>query len=441
MANPLRTFISYKWESAEVTGWVERFATDLRQNGVDALLDKWEVSYGDSFVEYMTSKIPSADAFLFVITPGAVASVESQGKAGGAVKFEVEMARAQTIAGEALRFIPVLLKGDGPPKHLRATRYVDFRDPARYSEVFASLLDDLKGKQRKPPLLGQAQLEYEARIYEMLPAVEGSPMRPMMAKFETFAGFPFYSRESDHPPRWPKRVYEDRQKQTRRICAFLYAPEHAAAVAQTLAGNENKITNFTSGTRDSEEEREAQALQLYSNLRMHYNLTLEGDADSLRQKLGAAASEIFLNLERDWWAINNEMPNRLFVVGFRHNHGQTVRRVVLGLEVVGGIYDIMIDNRRTLERDQLESIGITGKFVLDLGDLDPAITSFLRIWYNYLAVGKRWDPKPIHLKAEATQGIILHSLGAEGVDVTQVDSIIKDEGVYRPCKVDLRIPG
>lgn len=90
-ATPLKAFISYKWEGEDVSKWVEQFARDLRRNGVDAVLDVWEVEYGASFIKYMTRNIPAADVFFFVMTPTSIAAVEAEEGKGGAVNFEVEI--------------------------------------------------------------------------------------------------------------------------------------------------------------------------------------------------------------------------------------------------------------------------------------------------------------------------------------------------------------
>ena len=77
MAPPLKVFISYKWEDESHNQWVRQLATDLRHASIDAKLDIWEVRYGDSFTDYMTSKIQDADAVLFIMTPASVAAVEA----------------------------------------------------------------------------------------------------------------------------------------------------------------------------------------------------------------------------------------------------------------------------------------------------------------------------------------------------------------------------
>jgi|GEM_PF-2905267 len=151
MKVPLNVFISYKWEDAAHNQWVEMFATDLRTAGLDAKLDQWEVRLGDSFTDYMTSKIAEADVVLFIMTTRSVEAVEAP-TAGGAVKFEMQMATSRRIAGEKMRLIGVYREGTQTAAHLRDHKYADFRDNSRYRESLQELVDDLLGHDKRPPL-------------------------------------------------------------------------------------------------------------------------------------------------------------------------------------------------------------------------------------------------------------------------------------------------
>ena len=44
---PPKVFISYSHDSAEHKQWVLEFATTLRNRGVDAILDQWDLKPGD----------------------------------------------------------------------------------------------------------------------------------------------------------------------------------------------------------------------------------------------------------------------------------------------------------------------------------------------------------------------------------------------------------
>ena len=151
----LKAFISYKWDDDARNKWVEEFATDLRANGIDSILDRWEVRYGDSFTDYMTSKINDADVFLFIMTTRSVTAAEAPRDEGGAVKFEMQMATARRIAGENMRLIGIYREGSGGVAHLRDHRYADFRDDSQYESRFKELVDDLLGVDKRPPLGGK----------------------------------------------------------------------------------------------------------------------------------------------------------------------------------------------------------------------------------------------------------------------------------------------
>lgn len=149
---PLRAFISYKWEDESHNEWVKKFATDLKNAGIEAILDRWEVGFGDSFTDYMTSKISAADVILFIITTASVAAVEAPKGQGGAVKFEMQMATNRRIDGEEIRLIGIYREGNKTPAHLRDHRYADFRDDSMYEQNLESLIEDLMNRAAVPPL-------------------------------------------------------------------------------------------------------------------------------------------------------------------------------------------------------------------------------------------------------------------------------------------------
>lgn len=148
----IRVFISYKWEEENHNKWVEKLATDLRSAGIDAILDKWEVRFGDSLTDYMISRISEADAVLFIMTKRSVAAAEAQNGKGGAVKFEMQMATSRRIAGERMRLIGIFREGMSTPAQLRDHRYADFRNDSEYELRLRELIDDLLDRNSRPPL-------------------------------------------------------------------------------------------------------------------------------------------------------------------------------------------------------------------------------------------------------------------------------------------------
>lgn len=66
--NPPRVFISYSHDSAEHKEWVLDFATTLRNRGVDAVLDQWDLKPGDDLPHFMETQLEVADYVLMVCT-------------------------------------------------------------------------------------------------------------------------------------------------------------------------------------------------------------------------------------------------------------------------------------------------------------------------------------------------------------------------------------
>ena len=151
MGARVKAYVAYKWESGEHVSWVLQFAADLRAKGVEAILDQWDVRYGESFTTFMQGRINEADVILFVITPGSVGAAESADGQGGALQFEVQMMNARRIV-DGVRIIEVYRSGDRPPYYLRDHRYVDFRSDNEYQTSLASLANDLLGRLEPPPV-------------------------------------------------------------------------------------------------------------------------------------------------------------------------------------------------------------------------------------------------------------------------------------------------
>lgn len=66
--NPPRVFISYSHDTAEHKEWVLDFATTLRNRGVDAVLDQWDLKPGDDLPHFMETQLEVADYVLMVCT-------------------------------------------------------------------------------------------------------------------------------------------------------------------------------------------------------------------------------------------------------------------------------------------------------------------------------------------------------------------------------------
>ena len=62
-----KVFISYSHDSLEHKKWVNELGTRLRNNGVDAILDQWELQPGDDLPHFMETHLASSDRMDYLI--------------------------------------------------------------------------------------------------------------------------------------------------------------------------------------------------------------------------------------------------------------------------------------------------------------------------------------------------------------------------------------
>jgi DNA-binding CsgD family transcriptional regulator len=154
--NAPKVFVSYSWDSPEHKAWVEDFAKRLRDKGVDAILDRWELHPGDELPAFMEKSIRESSFVVVVCTPRYKAKCD--GRTGGA-GYEGGIITAELFAGVATRrkFIPVLRQGSWPeaaPTWCSSSLMIDLRDGPSNEENFMDLLKTLWGARIAAPPLG-----------------------------------------------------------------------------------------------------------------------------------------------------------------------------------------------------------------------------------------------------------------------------------------------
>jgi hypothetical protein len=93
MNNP-KAFISYAWESEEAKIWVKELATELRNDGIDAKLDQWEIVPGDQMPHFMEKSVRENDYVLIICTPKY--KTKSEDRIGG-VGYEGDIMTAEVL--------------------------------------------------------------------------------------------------------------------------------------------------------------------------------------------------------------------------------------------------------------------------------------------------------------------------------------------------------
>ncbi len=113
--------------------FVEQFAWDLRQFGIDVWYDEWEIAAGDSIVEKVFAGLDASDNLIVVLS---TASVTSRW-----VNEELSVALMRRLSEANIRIIPVLIETCDIPTALLHIRYADFRD--NHEEGLSRVLDSL----------------------------------------------------------------------------------------------------------------------------------------------------------------------------------------------------------------------------------------------------------------------------------------------------------
>jgi hypothetical protein len=150
---PMRVFISYSWDSEPHKQWVQQLATRLREDGIDALLDHFEVAPGDHLPTFM-EKIPTCDFVLIICTPSYK---EKSEKREGGVGHESYIISSELFAKQNHRqYIPILRLGDHEssiPIMLSGKAYIDLRNDPMNDREYSMLLGHLRGELPiKPPI-------------------------------------------------------------------------------------------------------------------------------------------------------------------------------------------------------------------------------------------------------------------------------------------------
>jgi len=156
---PIRVFISYSWDSQVHKDWVREFADSLATNGIDIILDQYDLRIGEDRLQFMETSVREADAVLCVCTSAYVS--KANGRSAG-VGVETSLITPQFFERmkSAKQFIPIVRQSDSTtpptPDYLSALIFVDFRDDEAFRLQMEELLRHLhnRPKHRKPKIGG-----------------------------------------------------------------------------------------------------------------------------------------------------------------------------------------------------------------------------------------------------------------------------------------------
>lgn len=129
-------FISYSWDNEDHKNWVLNLAKRLIENGIEVILDRYELQGGKNIAHFMDRALESADKILVIFTPNYKLKAD---KREGGVGYEYSILNNdiyKNIAGNS-KYIPVLKSGTmetSVPAFIQQFIAIDMRDDAQYEQ-------------------------------------------------------------------------------------------------------------------------------------------------------------------------------------------------------------------------------------------------------------------------------------------------------------------
>ena len=144
MSSP-KLFISYSWSNTPHEELVIQLATELRESGVDVILDKWDLKEGHDAVAFMEKMVTDPEIKKVAIITDEVYAKKADGRAGG-VGTETQIISKEVYDNQKQdKFVAVVTQknDDGIPflpTYYKSRIYIDLSEPDNYGDNFDKLL-------------------------------------------------------------------------------------------------------------------------------------------------------------------------------------------------------------------------------------------------------------------------------------------------------------
>jgi hypothetical protein len=137
-------FVSYSWDSEEHCKWVTKLACVLKENGVEALIDRYEVFPGSNLEEYMKLGLSNSRKVICICTDNYIAKMNDPETGVGKESIIINTLQRNEFV------IPVIRNNSRKllPESLRGKFYISF-DEGSYDEKVEYLLRIIYGIPRE----------------------------------------------------------------------------------------------------------------------------------------------------------------------------------------------------------------------------------------------------------------------------------------------------
>lgn len=139
-----KLFMSYSWSSPTHEQWVINLATELRESGIDVILDKWDLKEGHDAISFMEQMVTNPDIKKVAIVSDQIYAAKADGRAGG-VGTETQIISKEVYDNQSQeKFVAVVSEKDDQgnpflPIYYKSRIYIDLSEPDKYTENFERL--------------------------------------------------------------------------------------------------------------------------------------------------------------------------------------------------------------------------------------------------------------------------------------------------------------
>jgi len=149
-----KVFISYSHDTLEHKKWTLELAIRLRNNGIDAIIDQFELTPGDDLPHFMEVNLARADKILMICSE---TYVNKANDGQGGVGYEKMIITSNLLNGiDENKIIPIIRQNDiiAVPTFLKTKLYIDFSKESNFEFNYDNLVRTIHNTPifEKPPI-------------------------------------------------------------------------------------------------------------------------------------------------------------------------------------------------------------------------------------------------------------------------------------------------
>jgi hypothetical protein len=135
-----KVFISYSHDTLIHKKWVLDLAIRMMNNGIDAIIDQWELKPGDDLPHFMETNLTNADKIIMICSE---IYVEKANSGTGGVGYEKMIVTSNLLQNiDENKIIPIVRQTSNKllPTFLKSKLYIDFSMSSDYEFNFDELI-------------------------------------------------------------------------------------------------------------------------------------------------------------------------------------------------------------------------------------------------------------------------------------------------------------